>query len=68
MSTDYIDFSRVYRIESIPSRDSEELAKKGLGTFPGITQIVSASWNDTLKKYPNQLTEFGKYIENTKLA
>jgi len=51
MSTDYLDFSRVYRIESIPSRDSEELAKKGLGTFPGITQIVSASWNDTLKKY-----------------
>lgn len=51
MSTDYIDFSRVYRIEAIPSRDSEELAKKGLGTFPGITQIVSASWNDTLKKY-----------------
>lgn len=51
MDTSYIDFSRVYRIEAIPSRDSDELAKKGLGTFPGITQIVSASWNDRLKKF-----------------
>jgi hypothetical protein len=51
MITDFIDYSRVYRIEPIPSRDSDELAKKGLGTFPGITQSISASWNDTLKKY-----------------
>jgi hypothetical protein len=51
MTTEFIDYSKVYRIESIPSRDSEELAKKGLGTFPGITQTVSASWNDRLKKY-----------------
>jgi len=49
--TDFIDFSKVYRIEAIPSRDSEELARKGLGTFPGITQAISASWNDRLKKY-----------------
>ena len=36
MTTDFIDFSKVYRIEASPSRDSEELARKGLGTFPGI--------------------------------
>lgn len=53
MSTDFIDFSKVYRIEAIPSRDSDELAKKGLGTFPGITQTVTASWNDKLKKFSN---------------
>jgi len=51
MITEFIDFSKVYRIEAIPSRDSEELAKKGLGTFPGVTQVISASWNDRLKKY-----------------
>lgn len=50
---EFIDFSKVYRIEAVPSRDSEELAKKGLGTFPGITQTVSASWNDRLKKFAN---------------
>jgi hypothetical protein len=53
MITDFIDFSKVYRIEAIPSRDSEELAKKGLGTFPGITQTVTATWNDKLKKFAN---------------
>lgn len=53
MSTDFIDFSKVYRVEAIPSRDSDELAKKGLGTFPGITQTVTASWNDKLKKFSN---------------
>ena len=50
MITEFIDFSKVYRIEAIPSRDSEELAKKGLGTFPGITQVISASWNDRLNR------------------
>lgn len=49
--TETIDFSKVYRIEAIPSRDSKELADKGLSTFPGITQGLSASWNDLLKKY-----------------
>jgi len=53
MITDFIDFSKVYRIEAIPSRDSEELAKKGLGTFPGITQTVTATWDDKLKKFAN---------------
>ena len=51
--TDFIDFSKVYRIEAIPSRDSEELARKGLGTFPGVTQTVSAIWDDKLKKFAN---------------
>ena len=51
--TDFIDFSKVYRIEAIPSRDSEELARKGLGTFPGITQTVTATWDDKLKKFAN---------------
>ena len=50
---EFIDFSKVYRIEAIPSKESEELAKKGLGTFPGITQTVTASWNDRLKKFAN---------------
>lgn len=50
---EFIDFSKAYRIEAIPSRDSEELAKKGLGTFPGITQTVSATWDDRLKKFTN---------------
>lgn len=53
MITDFIDFSKVYRIEAIPSRDSEELARKGLGTFPGVTQTISATWNDKLKKFAN---------------
>ena len=53
MTTDFIDFSKVYRIEAIPSRDSEELARKGLGTFPGITQTVTATWDDKLKKLAN---------------
>jgi len=51
--TDFIDFSKVYRIEAIPSRDSEELARKGLGTFPGVTQTVTATWDDKLKKFAN---------------
>ena len=50
---DFIEFSKVYRIEAIPSRDSDELAKKGLGTFPGITQTVTATWDDKLKKFAN---------------
>lgn len=50
---EFIDFSKVYRIEAIPSRDSDELAKKGLGTFPGITQTISATWDDRLKKFAN---------------
>lgn len=45
------DFSKTYRVEAIPSKEHGELAKKGLGTFPGITQSVSASWNDTLRKF-----------------
>lgn len=49
--TDYIDFSKVYKIEAIPSRDSKELAEHGLSTFPGITQTISASWNGRLNKY-----------------
>lgn len=53
MTTEFIDFSKVYKIEAIPSRDSEELARKGLGTFPGITQTVSATWDDRLKKFAN---------------
>lgn len=51
--TDQIDYSKVYRVEAIPSKDSKELAEKGLSTFPGVTQYLSASWNDTLKKYEN---------------
>lgn len=49
--TEFIDYSKVYRIEAIPSKDIKELGDKGLATFPGITQYVTAVWNDTLKKY-----------------
>lgn len=50
---EFIDYSKNYRIEPIPSKDVKELAEKGLGTFPGITQYITASWNDTLKRYEN---------------
>lgn len=48
-----IDYSKEYRIEAIPSREIKEFAEKGVGTFPGITQSVSVSWNDMLKKCEN---------------
>src|SRR6187402_30544 len=51
MITELIDYSKVYRIEAIPSRDIKELAEKGLGTYPGVTQQICAKWNDMLKKY-----------------
>jgi len=53
MTVESIDYSKVYRIEAIPSKDSKELAERGLSTFPGITQNLSASWNDMLKKFDN---------------
>lgn len=53
LSTDYLDFSKVYKIEAVPSKDYKELAEKGLGKYPGTMQGVTASWNDTLKKYEN---------------
>jgi len=49
--TEFIDFSKVYRIEAIPSKNSKELAEKGIGSLPGTMQYVTASWNDSLKRY-----------------
>lgn len=53
MSTEKIDFSKEYKIEAIPSRDVKELREHGISTYPGITQYVAASWNNTLKRYDN---------------
>lgn len=53
MITDFIDFSKVYTVEAIPSKDYKELAEKGLGKYPGTTQYVTATWDDNLKKYRN---------------
>jgi hypothetical protein len=44
------DFSKVYRIEAIPSKDQPELAKKGIGAFPGTTQVVSVGYDRNLQK------------------
>ena len=44
------DFSKVYRIEAIPSKDQPELAKKGIGAFPGTTQVVSVGFDRNLQK------------------
>lgn len=53
MQTEFIDYSKTYRVEAIPNKDIKELADKGLGKYPGTTQYISASWNDVLKKYDN---------------
>lgn len=50
---DKIDYSKEYRIEAIPSRDIKEFSEKGIGTYPGINQSFSVSWNDMLKKCEN---------------
>jgi len=51
MLTEKIDYSKEYKIEAVPSKNQKELAEHGLSTYPGITQYVSAQWNDMLKKY-----------------
>lgn len=53
MTLETIDYSKVYRIEAVPNRDIKELAEKGLSTYPGITQLVTAAWSDRLKRYIN---------------
>jgi hypothetical protein len=50
---DFIDYSKSYRVEAIPSKDVKELGEKGISTFPGTTQYVVASYNYTLNKYEN---------------
>jgi hypothetical protein len=46
-----IDFTKNYRIEAIPSKEHEELKKKGIGTYPGTTSIYSVKYDYVLKKY-----------------
>jgi hypothetical protein len=58
-SVETLDFSKVYKIEAIPSKDQKELADKGLGKYPGTMQTISAAWNDQLKKF--QYTGFDEY-------
>jgi len=53
MTTETIDFSRVYKIEAIPSKEHKELAEKGISKYPGTMQLVTAKWNDMLKKFDN---------------
>lgn len=48
-----IDFSHNYRIESIPSKESKELAEKGLGSYPGTTFQYSVKYDYLLNRYTN---------------
>jgi len=48
-----VDFSKNYRIESVPSKDQPELAKKGVGAFPGTVQAITVGFNRTLNRAVN---------------
>jgi hypothetical protein len=63
MNIERIDFSKVYKIEAVPSKTHEELAKKGLGKYPGTMQTISVVWDDNLRKYVNTgLDEFAPEV------
>ena len=48
-----IDFSKNYRIESVPSKDQEELRKKGVGVYPGSTFTYTVTYDHVLGRYKN---------------
>lgn len=53
MSVEKIDFSKNYRIESIPSKEHGELAKRGIGVYPGSTFTYAAKYDYVLGRYKN---------------
>ena len=46
-----IDFSLNYRVEAIPDKNQPEMAAKGIGVYPGTTQIIYAGYNNTLQRF-----------------
>jgi hypothetical protein len=49
-----VDLSKTYRIEAVPSKNQPELAKKGVGTYPGTFQAITVNYDRVLNKAINR--------------